>query len=746
MSPSLAARCRPIAGATLIVALLTMPGVTRAHAELISATPAPNASVVEAPAELDITFSEAIDPATASIELFDPQGRAVDGVGDVLVGADGRRASVTLPRLDPDVYTVSYSIVSVVDGHATAGIYAFLVDPTGAAPPPADSATSSSPSVDLLTVAARWVALAALLVALGGMLLWANAGRSVLADRDLDPAPPWRLVGFAGLVAAAAVAAYLALAARPITVTSGMQLPLDVAGAYGWTPFAIAMRVAVVAAGAAGILGLASAGRRATDRWPPIVVGGLLIVAVGATSAAGHAASIGGPAYAVLDAVHLVAAAAWLGALPAAFVLALRARPDRGRVLRVILTRHGRVALIAAPVVVLTGIANSPLVLGSGRDLVASDYGNLLVAKAVLLAAALGIGAVNHFGLRGRGRAALGVLVAAELVVAAVAVSAAATMVTIQPSSARVAALASPPVRPAHFFAELGTFRVHLAVSLPAPGTQAYRVTVRDATTGAPRPDVQRVFLGFSPPAAAALPDERIELEPDAVGGLWTASGAYTPIAGDWTLAVVVRRSGERDESVDFGLRVFDPGAAELVPPRDTGVGVPWPLGALWALLPEGPVAWLPAALALTVLAALWPWRRAWVVAAARGAALVIVLFASAAAGSRGLVAVANTPGADELASQPGTGPNADAGSGREIYLANCASCHGRDGSGHGAVSVLPRAGELGRPVRAASDAELSYRIANGVAGTAMPPFAGLLTADERVDLVHFLRDRFGDH
>jgi copper transport protein len=744
VSRSLAARCRPIAAAVAVIALVSTPAVTRAHAELVSATPAANASVVEAPAALTLTFSETIDQRSASIDVLDPQGRRVAGLGAAAVSPDGRTASVALPDLDAGVYTVSYAVVSTVDGHATTGIFAFLVDPTGAAPPPADSASASSPSVDLATVAARLVALASVLVALGGMVLWATGGRTALRESSLDARPPWSLTGSAALTAAGGVAAYLALAARPIPEGLGTGLPLDIAGAFGWTPFAIAMRVAFLAAVAAGLASLVL-GRRGDEPWRPLLVGGLLLLTAAAMSLAGHAASIGGPARAALDALHVVAAAAWLGGLPAAFVLAWRAPADRGRLLRTTLLRHGRVAMIAAPVVVLTGVANSPIVLGNGRDLVASEYGNLLVAKAILVAAALGIGAVNHLGLRGRGRAALGALVTAELIVAALAVSAAATMVTIQPSSARSPTVAAPPIRPAHYFAELGRTRIHLAVSLPAPGTQAYRVTVRDTDTGAPRPDVQKVFLAFTPPAGGGLPDERVELTPDAEGGLWTASGAYTPIVGDWTLTVTVREAGERDASIQFGMRVLERGAAELAPAVDTGVGVPWPLGALWLLLPAGLAGWLPAGIALGLLAGLWPWRRRAAVAATRGAAVTILLVAGAAAASRTLVDIGSEPTAAALASQTPIGPDVDLDVGRAVYLANCASCHGRDGSGYGIVAALPRPGPLADVLGDASDAELSYRIANGVAGTAMPPFAGLLTAEERADLIGFLRDQFGD-
>ena len=72
------------------------------------------------------------------------------------------------------------------------------------------------------------------------------------------------------------------------------------------------------------------------------------------------------------------------------------------------LRRHSRLALVAAPVVVLTGLANSPLLLGDTRELVASGYGDPLLSKALLFCVAVGIGSVNYFLVRlGRVRRSL---------------------------------------------------------------------------------------------------------------------------------------------------------------------------------------------------------------------------------------------------------------------------------------------------------------------------------------------------
>lgn len=741
MSPSFLDRRRFLLAPLLAGGLLGWlpPGVA-AHAELLSSAPEANATLVTGPEAVELTFTEPIDPATSFVDILDPSQREVEVLGPVEVTDDGLAARVNLPTLEPGVYTVSYQVVSTVDGHATTGRYAFLVDPTGAAAPPATPPAASSPSVDGLTVGARWVGLLGFLIGFGSLVAWWRAGGARAVGR-----PPWALVGAAAAAGAIGLAAYLWLAARPIAAALGDEasgLPLDVAAAFGWSPFAIAMRISIVAGFAT--VGLAILRRRTSDRWSVAVAAVLIAIGLAGMSAAGHAASYGGPAFAALDWAHLVAVAAWLGAIPALLLMARRTtdgansyRSTAGRLLR----RHGRLAMVAAPVVALTGIANSPLVLGSSRDLVATGYGNLLLAKAGLLCVALGIGAVNHLALRGRGRAATLALVGAELVLAAVAVGAAATMVTVQPASAQQPVLAAAPLSPAHFFGEAGPSRVHATVNPPAPGRQTIQVSITERDGGLPAEDVQKVFALLTPPADSGLSAERLELIPGEVPGLFTVTGANTPVVGAWSLELIVRRAGELDESIAFDLPVVRPPTPESRPPPDTGIGVPAPVAAIWSLLPAGWAAWGPSALALVVLLA--SWRTAPVGrlprSAARGALVAIIVVGGIGAASRTIVDAANRP-----VGATATPTGGDAAAGERLYRANCLSCHGQDGAGDGPTATLPRPRPLVELVPSTSDADLSYRIANGVAGTPMPPFAGQLTPEERADVVAYLRARWG--
>ena len=477
------------------------------------------------------------------------------------------------------------------------------------------------------------------------------------------------------------------------------------------------------------------------------------VAALGGMSFAGHAFAGGGPMFAAFDWLHLVGVAAWLGTLGGLALLAWNLRrlgAERRALLAAALARHSRVALVAAPVVVLTGLANSPVVLGSARNIVSSQYGDLILAKATLFSAAVAIGAVNYLLIR-RGWAARAVtLVSAEALIGLVAVAAAATMLTIQPGASRVPTLSNSANQTAHLYGAAGTSNVHAAISIPAPGNQLYQVAVSDATTGAPRTDVQAVAMEFVPPAGSSLTTTRVAMTRTPDTNIWSVQGAYTPRVGAWTIRVLVQRT-HGPESASFPLSVQDPIPAQLVPPPDSGVGVPALLGVLW-LLPDGAVGWLLLCAPLVVLALLAFAERsrrgsagpspAWM-SRARLALVAIAVVIALGIGSRSVVEGANRGAA--LRANPIAPTAGSVARGKLIYLANCASCHAADGAGGGpeAAGMLPAPGAIGPSVAGMTDSQLQYLVTNGLAGTKMPSFATTLSENERWDLVNYLHGRW---
>ena len=742
---------------------LLVPGPVAAHSELVSSDPAANSSLPSAPDALHLVFSEAIDAPTATVRLLDTRQTVLPGVGPLRVDAAGTTATVPLPELEAGTYTVSYQVTSAVDGHVTSGNFAFLVDPTGNQPPPAAETTSTSLSSGPEVVAARWLALAGTLALAGIVIFWLFSARPALTATGGAGLPaPWGPIALAAVSAMVGLVLYLTLAARPIVESAGHgghgnAFPLDFAAPFGWTPFANAMRVAMV--GSLASFGLAvarwvahdEARRRdrppphSADRvWLPVLLGSC-VVTFGGMSFAAHAAAIGGPLLALVDLVHLLGVAAWVGTLVGLFLLALRARAAIGQALR----RHSRLAIVAAPVVVLSGLANSPLVLGSSRELVASGYGNLLVAKALLFSTAVGIGSVNYFLVRSAGARRSLPFIGVELIVGALAVLAAAGLVSGQPSANRQPVQVTPALSALHLYGEAGESSVHVAVNVPAPGSQRYQVGVSNLQTGAPRRDVQRVILVFTPPAASDLTAERVELEGADDPSLWSARGAYTPVVGDWQLETIVRRIGELDESTSFRVTVSEPQPPGTVPPPDIGIGAPPPLATVWAWLPGGAGGWLlvlvllGASMAAGIAARARPSTLA---SATRAAVVVVAVLIGVAVGSRELVQAANQPPAGVPDTNPVPASADSVTRGHHLYLANCAACHGERGGGDGPTAE--RTGLAMKPlsdgVPALDDGTIAYRIAVGTAGSRMPGFAGTQSEADRWDLVNYLRSAFG--
>jgi putative copper export protein len=476
-------------------------------------------------------------------------------------------------------------------------------------------------------------------------------------------------------------------------------------------------------------------------------------IALAGSSLAGHAAARGGPLFGGIDWLHLMAVAAWVGTLPGLLLLARRARTlgtEGGGLLADAIRRHSRLALAAAPIVALTGIANSPLVLGDTRGLVASAYGNVVLAKVVLFSVAIAIGSANFFLIRGGAIRRTVPLIAVELVVGALAVLGASNLVTAQPAASRVPVVTRSAIGTLQLYGQAGASTVQIAVILPSPGDQHYQVSVADAATGAYRVDVRQVMLVFGPPAGSDLPKERVALIEGTEPWLWGASGAYTPVVGDWTLQVLVRRAAEREESASFDLAVTEPLPPATVPPPDTGIGVPLPLAWLWVTLPDGPAGWIvPIALLVALAGALLlerGRRRAPGWTAARLALVVLAVTSGVGVGSRAAVEIANQP-PDSAASvmNPVAAAPASVARGHDLYLANCAACHGTSGRGDGvtAADLLPGPGTLPSSIPRLTDGEIAYLVASGTVATRMPAFSTTLSERDRWDLVNYLRSRW---
>jgi copper resistance protein C len=108
-----------------LVALLATSRVG-AHAFLEHSDPPVGGKVHSAPAAVRIWFTEAIEPAFSSIQVFDPTGKQIDKKDTHSDRSNRSLLDVSLPRLGPGTYKVVWRVVSV-DTHVTSGDFTFQI-------------------------------------------------------------------------------------------------------------------------------------------------------------------------------------------------------------------------------------------------------------------------------------------------------------------------------------------------------------------------------------------------------------------------------------------------------------------------------------------------------------------------------------------------------------------------------------------------------------------------------------------
>jgi copper resistance protein C len=109
----------------LFLALLLGAVQAQAHAKLVSAEPAPNATVA-APMLIQLHFSEEITRKFSSIKLIHTGGAAI---AIMAMSAPDAKSLSIMPNaaLAPGLYTVTWIAVATDDGHKTTGTFSFTV-------------------------------------------------------------------------------------------------------------------------------------------------------------------------------------------------------------------------------------------------------------------------------------------------------------------------------------------------------------------------------------------------------------------------------------------------------------------------------------------------------------------------------------------------------------------------------------------------------------------------------------------
>ena len=110
----------------VILVSLALPAFVSAHANLDHAEPKVGVTVNQSPKEVKIWFSQSVEPAFSTIEVFDSGGKQIDKKDLHVDKADKTILIVSVPDLGPGTYKVVWHVVST-DTHKTHGDFKFTV-------------------------------------------------------------------------------------------------------------------------------------------------------------------------------------------------------------------------------------------------------------------------------------------------------------------------------------------------------------------------------------------------------------------------------------------------------------------------------------------------------------------------------------------------------------------------------------------------------------------------------------------
>jgi copper transport protein len=388
----------------LLVVGTLLPGVAFGHATPIQSLPAASSVLAAAPAEVQIRFSERIEPRTSSIVVLAQDGSRVD-LGNVSVDpADPRVLRVGL-KTSPNggatsagsgTYAVSWQVTSADDGHFTKGAYVFSVgtgQPGAAAERGGIQIVHSSGVPEALTLALEVIGDALVLGALLVLVfIWRPARRhfpEVSADEGRVAGRLRALVVAGCSLALAGGAAYLLYKANELAGLEGTSF-----GA-AWTSFltTTSARFTVYRMIGAGMIlvgwflrerALLAAQRiTATDNALFLL---LALVDFDRARISHAAASSFAPALGVfMNFIHLLFKEAWIGGIIALVTVLspLIARWRDARIAAFAFTTFAKIASVSLGVAGVTGAYIVWLHLKSFSYVLTTDWGKRFVVLSV---------------------------------------------------------------------------------------------------------------------------------------------------------------------------------------------------------------------------------------------------------------------------------------------------------------------------------------------------------------------------
>lgn len=699
-----------------------------AHGLLVQSNPQANAVLEQAPVQVELFFTEPLEPTLSSIEVIDSNNFVVDA-GDVRVDSSNpKRMTVTLHSIADGVYTVSWKALSTIDGHQTVGSFAFAVGNENAATV-GEIQQSTTARLPVSALIAKFLLLISLAIMIGQRLfiwlIWQPVLKSNQGNSSIAWPPVWRILYRCGLIGVTLSIGLGILSQAGQTTGNELSLPWSTDTGFILTGTRLGIIWLLRLALAILAVWLAGSKEFLLKDWVEFVVNLILLLTVTLMS---HAATDAKPLLPILgDWLHLVGMTFWLGGLIYLFTgirhIQYLEDSTRTKLTSLLAARFSINAIIFVSLIGVTGFYSAYLRVGTWSALLTSLYGHVMLIKQAFVAGLLIIAATNlliisprlkRVRMEGLGSEALvkrfGKNLIIELTLAGLLLGSVSFLTYIPPAKI-VAVNSSLNDRTK---AEDLKFDINISPGRIGQNTFTLRL---DSNEG-PVQSAKEVLLRFTT-IDGNIPPSEIEMY--GLGdGTFVAKGAHLSLPGSWQVQAIVRREDKFDVYANFD---FTLGSSDGIAER-------------FAISRQ-------AALLLIVIGILFGLLTTYtevnsILRFGLGMPIVLIML------SLGIFQLTRPAPIKNINANP-IPPNRESiAAGQALYSIQCASCHGETGKGDGPVGLTlnPRPADLVQHAVQGihPDAQLFEWITNGFLGTAMPSFKTVLSDTDRWHLVNFIR------
>ncbi len=385
--------------ALLVISFISIPFAS-AHPFTEETIPSLTSNAPAGTTEVIVFFSEPVDIDFSEIKIFDSDGNQIDNK-DTSYYEGELSLIVTTPPLEDGVYTASTKVLSKIDGHLVPGAFLFAVGDV-VIDPSLFEQEGPSELVFLPEAGARFPGLVGQTIVLGAviasLIIWGTQNKQLIREEieKIENFHHGKFMSITGIgLALVFISDILMIAIQTIRLETS---PLVVIDTYFGTIWLARMIITIILLGI--WFGMEKRKTLSKKNQIPMLAASLALIAT--TSMIGHGAASEQMGALVLDYIHNLVAAVWIGGI-IYFVYTLLPTfsklkdANREKMSLVLIPRFSIAFIISVGIVIITGPTLMWFLESDVGLITESVFGQLIIAKIIIASIMVGLGGFFQF-------------------------------------------------------------------------------------------------------------------------------------------------------------------------------------------------------------------------------------------------------------------------------------------------------------------------------------------------------------